>query len=113
MRSEEFQIQVAVVNWLRAAYLNILFTASAGGMRVSVGTGKKMKMMGYRAGCPDLLIFAPRNGFHGLFIELKREGGACSSEQKEFIMRANLAGYHAEFAFGYKDACDKIEKYMK
>ena len=113
MRNEEFQIQVAVVNWFRMAFPNVLFTASAGGMRTSVGTGRKMKMMGYTAGCPDLIFFAPRNGFHGLMIELKREGGARSDEQKDFIMRANLAGYHAEFAFGHQDACNKIEWYMK
>ena len=112
MRNEEFQIQVAVVNWFRAAFPQVLFTASAGGMRTSIGTGRKMKMMGYTAGCPDLIFFAPRGGFHGLLIELKREGGTCSPEQKEFIMRANLAGYYAEFAFGCKDACDKIKKYM-
>lgn len=69
-------------------------------------------------GFPDLQILEPRNGFHGLFIEIKRNGervfkrdGTCASEhianQKKWLDLLELRGYKTEFAIGF-DECKKI-----
>lgn len=108
----EYHIQVALAQWLRIQYPRILWTASAGGMRTGIATAKKMKAMGYRKGCPDLLIFEPRGSYHGLFVELKAPGGTKSTEQKAFIKQAEDLGYCACFAFGFEEARKMIEDYI-
>ena len=54
----EYVEQCHLVDWLKKQYPGVLFTASAGGMRTSIGVAKKMKRAGYSKGCPDIMIFA-------------------------------------------------------
>jgi hypothetical protein len=111
---EEYYEQVAVVNWLRLQYHDILFTASAGGMRTSIGTAKKMKAMGYSRGTPDLWIMERRKGFSGLIIELKKEkGGVLSPEQKDWLKRLNERGFKAVCCKGFDEAMGAIKDYLK
>ena len=51
--------------------LPILYCASAGGVRTSINTAKKMKRAGYKKGFPDIFIYEPRRNYKGLAIELK------------------------------------------
>ena len=115
MAQNEYHIQVAVALWIRSEYPDALWTASAGGMRTSIGTAGKMKRMGYRAGCPDLMIFEQRGGFAGLFIELKSETGKLDSEgkQKRFLDALNDRGYHATVCYGYVETVQTIKNYMQ
>ena len=104
IRSEQSE-QVELVDWLEHTYPYALFTASAGGMRTSIGTAIKMKRAGYRKGCPDILIFEPRGIYHGLMIELKREKNAKKSDdQIRWIVELATRGYKAEFCFGCENA---------
>ena len=113
MRQEEYHIQVAVVRWLRTQYPKVLFTASAGGMRTSISTAKKMKAMGYRKGCPDLMIFEIRGDFAGAFIELKAPKGRASKEQIDFLADLTGRGYFTAIAQGFDRAVEVIDKYLK
>lgn len=112
MQQNEYHIQVALVRWIAAQYPNVLCTISPSGMKLPIGVARKLKLMGYRAGTPDLLILEPRGGFHGLFIELKAPGGRMSDHQKEFIFLLNTKGYHATVCFGFNDAEAAINSYM-
>lgn len=112
VRSEHDE-QVAVVNWLREAYPDCLFTASCGGMRTSIGVAKKMKKSGYTSGCPDLIIAEPRGKFHGLWVEMKRtQGGTVSASQKEWISKLLARGYQAVICRGYAAAVEAIKFYL-
>lgn len=113
MNQIEHKIQTEVATWIRCEHPRILWTASAGGMRTGIHTARKMKAMGYRKGCPDLLIFEPRGGYLGLFIELKAPGGTKQPQQREFLQEANDRGYMAVFCEGYKETVDFIGKYLK
>ncbi len=74
--------QEIVIKYLRLAYPDALYCASAGGMRTSYLQAIKMKRTGYVKGFPDLFIYEPRGEFHGLAIEMKKEkGGTASPEQ--------------------------------
>lgn len=131
MRSE-FVEQCQVVSWLKQQYPNVLFTASAGGARTSIGTAVKMKKMGYSKGCPDIMIFEkaicyekytiPNSSitdrrkveYSGLFIELKREdGGFLSLEQRHWIDKLNERGYKAVVAKGFEEAKQVIQEYLE
>ena len=66
--------------------------ASAGGARTSMREAV-LKETGYKKGFPDVFIYEPRGGHHGLSIELKREkGGRVSASQKEWKERLRRVG---------------------
>ena len=108
-REHEFDLQVAVVNYLRSQKEDLLFNGSAGGIRTSLSQGKKMKMTGYRKGWPDLLIMEPRGEFSGLAIK----GNYGSPEQKEVIRILNEKGYFAMICTGFEEARETIDLYLK
>lgn len=113
LKKSEYSEQVAIVNYIKYKYLNILFTASAGGMRTSIGVAKKMKAMGYARGTPDLWIMESKSGFNGLIIELKREkGGVLSREQKYWLSELTKRNYLAVCCYGFEDAKETIDKYF-
>lgn len=110
--NEEYNIQVAVVNYIRNNFPNILLTISPSGMKLPIGVATKLKRMGYLAGTPDLIILEPSNSFHGLFIELKTKTGVKSDSQKYFIEELSRRGYCAKFCFGYDEAISAINAYL-
>ena len=97
----------------------IFFTASSNGGKVSMRQAVRFKVLGYRAGTPDLFIFEPRSNAHGLFIEMKRPAikgvcakGTSSPSQIDFYCRATERKYAFHFAFGAEQAISLIEKYL-
>lgn len=80
----------------------------------SLAYGAKMKRMGLRKGFPDLLFPTPRNGFHGLVIELKRDKNSKpTKEQLDWIKYLNEQGYRATVCYGAGEAIREIEKYFR
>jgi hypothetical protein len=55
----------------------------------------KFKMMGVLAGVPDTFLPLKSGEFCGLYIELKKAGGAPSKEQKQFMNSVANEGYLA------------------
>jgi len=110
--SEEWE-HIAVVAYLRARYPEALYTISPSGNKLSRTEAERFKAMGYTAGTPDLMLFEPRKGFHGLFIEMKARSGARVSEAQEaFITRLRERGYAVAVAFGADEAKKTIDAYM-
>lgn len=72
---------------------------------------------------PDIIIFEPRNGYHGLFIELKTKSPYQKSG--ELYKCDHLAGqektmqdlrdrnYVAQFAWTFEMAKNSIDKYLR
>lgn len=93
--------------------LGMLFSIPNGGDRNPI-VGKKLKAEGVRKGVPDLCLCLPRGGYHGLFIEMKRQkGGAVSPEQKAWIAALNALGYRAEVCKGAAAAWEVISEYVQ
>ena len=70
-------------------------------------------MMGYTAGFPDLFICTPRNGFHGLFIELKNGSKGSVSEKQRTIMDMLIKqGYAGGVVKTFEAAKTLINNYM-
>ena len=105
--------QEIVVKYLRLAYPDALYCASAGGMRTSYLQAIKMKRTGYVKGFPDLFIYEPRGEFHGLAIEMKKEkGGAVSPEQKRWQEQLRNRGYCSYICKGNEEAIKVIDEYF-
>lgn len=80
----------------------------------SVGLASMMKAEGMKSGVPDIHLAAPSNGYHGLYIEMKRlKGGSTSETQKEWLDKLNKQGYMAVVCRGWVEAKSVIEGYLK
>jgi len=112
MRNEEMWIQIKVVEYIRRKYPDALFTCAPATAK-SVQQGVKNKRMGLRKGWPDLFIAEPRNGRHGLFLELKTQKGKVSPEQSAILNKANELGYSGIAVYSYEEAVETINSYMK
>jgi len=122
MNHPEQTLQEQLTYWLNgqltAEGTRILWCASAGGMRVNMRTAINMKKAGYKAGHPDVIIYEPRAGWHGMTVELK-VGSYPSAEQKEWRTKLFEHGYYAitipgrlDFWEARKWLEDQIKRYL-
>lgn len=130
MKEEVIQQQVA--DYLKLQYPNVLFHSDFGsGIKLTMGQAVKQKRLnGGRRAWPDMFIAEPKwemnsnHDYHGLFIELKKEGSRLKkkngewasqhiAEQAEILDRLEFRGYKASFACGFDEAKDLIDAYLK
>ena len=114
--SEEEE-QAAVMEWamlMERQYpeLALLFHIPNGADR-HPAVAAKLKRQGVKAGVPDLFLPVARGGWHGLFVEMKRQkGGRLSDDQKAWLDALTAEHYLAVRADGAEAACDVIYKYL-
>ena len=114
--SEEI-VQQQVIEWVNyqiGKYPELaLLHHVPNGMFRHKATAAKLKRLGVKAGVPDLSLPVSRGGFHGLWIELKREkGGTVSTAQSEWIAALIEQGYRVGVCNGFDAAKALIERYM-
>ena len=109
---KEYQLQKAIINYIKLQYPNVLYCASAGGLRTSITQAKRMKATGYVAGFPDLAIFEPLNYSYGLFLEIKTEKGKPSKNQLHWINCLNERNYKAVVVYGFEQAKKELDEYL-
>lgn len=123
MSEAELQKQVAI--YIRMQYPDVIFHSDFGsGVKLTPWQARMQKMQnGGRRAWPDMMIAEPIGSYHGLFIELKREGARLKKQNGEWasshiaeqnIMLNELSnkGYKAEFAIGFEQALDLIDDYL-
>lgn len=109
--------QCALMDWAQMAYgkhpeLRWLYATPNGGFR-HPSTATKLKAEGAKAGVCDLFLPVARGGYHGLYIEMKRQkGGRLSPEQSDFIDFVTQHGYRAEVCAGWIVARDVLMDYL-
>jgi len=127
MKHEEYELQKSVARYLSYQYSEIDFLsdtiASVKLTERQAGRNKLVQKNGFK--CPDLLILEPRNGFSGLFIELKietpfkKDGTIKASSkdhlklQQECLLKLSSKGYKAEFSWGFDMTKQIIDEYLK
>ena len=135
----EHDIYKMIADYLRYQYPTVIYRFDlAADLKLTMGQASKHKRLQRYRGYPDLFIAEPKKvviskgehtrlvaGYHGLFIELKREGtrifkkdGALVADEhirEQFDMLHDLRakGYAAEFAIGFDEAKKLIDDYMK
>lgn len=135
----ESELQTSVAEYIRMKYPKALFHSDFGsGIKLTKGQAIKQKRQnGGRRGWPDMFIAEPihnrtvtledKPGIirFGLFLELKKEGtrlvkakspdewvSAHIAEQAEVLRQLRLRGFVAEFAVGFEQAKEIIDKYL-
>ena len=113
----EEQEQAAVFEWTilmekQFPELALLYHCPNGGYR-NASEAVRFKKIGVKPGVPDLFLPVARGGWHGLFIEMKRQkGGRLSDDQKAWIDALTEQRYMAVRADGAEQACDILYKYL-
>lgn len=84
----------------------------------NASANRSAKIVGVKAGVPDLFLPVRRGQYSGLFIELKRpnkigkKNGVVSKDQKEWIAHLQLQGFGATVCIGWEAARDMIIQYL-
>ena len=110
---KEYQLQTSIIKYINLKYPNLLYCASAGGVRTSFTQAKKMKATGYVKGFPDLFIYEPRGFYHGLAIEVKIKKGRPTKSQIDWKDKLNERNYKAVITYGFEETIIEINKYLK
>ena len=123
-QQKEYTLQKQVCQYISLQYPSVMFmsdtVASVSLTMPQVVRNKAVQKEGFK--CPDLIIFEPKAGHHGLFLELKAEspykkdGSLYSNEhlagQNETIKKLINKGYYACFVWDFIMAKNIIDKYM-
>jgi len=113
----EHQEQKALIEWIELCRNSIpelqnIFAIPNGGMR-HPAIAAQLKAEGVKPGVPDLFLAYPKNGFPGLFIEMKRRvGGRLSPVQLEWRDRLSKVGYCVRVCLGWEEAKAAIIEYL-
>lgn len=125
MKFREYQLQKAICQYLDLQFPDVLYLSdTVASVKLTIpqaARNKAIQKQGFK--CPDLLILEPRNGWHGLFIELKtkspfkKNGELLKNEhlegQWETIEKLNRKGYKACFSWSFDQTKEIIDGYMK
>ena len=105
--------QWAALNVGKMPELVLLHHIPNGGHR-SKATAGRLRAEGVKSGVPDLCLPVSRGGFHGLYIEMKRErGNMPTAHQKEWIAALERQGYKAVVCHGWEAAAQTIIDYLR
>ena len=119
----EYDVYKALSRYIKAQYPNVLFHYDMAGYALSKAAAGKNKEIQKRRGFPDFQILEPRGGFHGLFLEIKKEGVRIFDknkqpadehikEQKLWLDNLQLRGYDAKFVLGFDMAKTMVDDYL-
>ena len=110
MKTEEKQLQIQILDYLRAQYFKAwemtFHPKNEGSKRWN------SRFMGNSKGVPDLIIDYPRKHYHGLRIEIKIKTGKMSLDQIDWICNYNFLGYYAVSVYSFEEAKAAIDFYM-
>lgn len=116
----ESQEQKAVIQWCASNPKAGLIFAIPNGTHIKSHQGRaKAKAEGLKKGVPDLFLPVARNGFNGLFIEMKKPkdaksaAGKPSKEQLQWLNDLTEQGYMAVICVGVDAAISTIKSYLK
>lgn len=103
----------AAYEWCNHKELELMYHIPNGGKR-NITTAKRLKAEGVKPGVPDIHLPVARGGYHGLYIELKKQiGGKTTENQENWIEALRKQGYYVLVCKGWKEASDAILKYLK
>ena len=71
-----------------------------------------LKRQGIKAGGPDSGLPWPRDGYHGLYIELKDGKNKPTQNQKRWLKFLKEQGYYTAVCYGWQEAAKLIETYL-
>lgn len=91
--------------------LALLHHIPNGGLR-SKSEAKRLKAAGVKAGVPDLCLPVARQGYHGLYIELKAGKGKATASQKQWLDALSAQGYKSVICYGWIEGAKELANYL-
>ena len=114
---EEDVEQMCLIRWAKAnegahPEVGLIFHIPNGGKR-GRAEAARLKEMGVKPGVSDLFLPVARDGYHGLWIEMKRlDDGRPTKDQLKWIERMIAEGYVATVCHGWVQAARLICAYL-
>lgn len=114
--NSESNEQISLFEWCEYSLgkypeLQLLFHVPNGGYR-STATAGRMKAEGVKAGVPDLFLPVARQGYHGLFIEMKAGRNKPTAYQTQWLENLSNQGYLAVVCYGWEEAAKVLTEYL-
>lgn len=123
---KEHDIYKMIADYLRYQYPTVIYRFDlAADLKLTMGQASKHKRLQRYRGYPDLFIAEPSGAYHGLYLEIKKDGvrifkqdGTLVSdehirEQFDMLEQLRRRGYAANFACGFDEAKALIDRYMR
>lgn len=110
IKRSEAQEQIVVVQYCDLKRIPI-FHIPNGGSRNAI-EAKNLKKQGVRPGVPDLMLPVAKQGYHGLFIEMKVGYNKPTDNQKKWIELLSKNGYLVKTCWSADEAINLINNYM-
>lgn len=116
LSTKESQEQIYLFQWAmwntqKFPELSLLYHVPNGGRR-DKKEAVSLKRQGVKAGVPDLFLPVARDGYFGLYIELKVGRNKTTDLQKKWIKDLIEQGYIVEVCYGWQEAKELIEEYL-
>jgi len=89
----------------------MIFAVPNGGKRTPM-EAVKLKASGVLAGVSDIIVLLARGSYHGMCLEMKKDGGRLSPDQSLFLSSAKKHGYAAVVAVGHAEAIRVFNNYI-
>ncbi len=109
--------QAKVIAWARANENNYpylwMLHSSLNGVKMTKAQAGRAIAQGMLSGVPDLFLPVPKNGYHGLFIEMKYGSNKVTENQEKFLQNAANAGYAVSVCYSANEAIKRIEDYYQ
>ena len=129
LSKHEESLQRQVCRYLRLQYPNIIFRSDyASGLQLTMNQAAIHKSLQSSRSWPDLFVYKASRGYHGLALELKKDGtviylkrgprkGLLTSdphirEQALMLKELNKLGYFARFGVGFTACKNLIDWYL-
>ena len=110
----EYDLHVAVVEYIRNNYPQVVIVAGLGENQTTVGRRIKSYKKGYTKGQPDLILHSDNKYYSSLCIELKTPTGkgVLSQQQKEVLNRLEDCGCKCVVSNNFNEITQTIDDYM-
>mgnify|MGYP003512709913 CR=1 FL=1 len=109
--------QAKVIAWARANENNYpylwMLHSSLNGVKMTKAQAGRAIAQGMLSGVPDLFLPVPKNGYHGLFIEMKYGSNKVTKNQEKFLQNAANVGYSVVVCYSANEAIKRIEDYYQ
>lgn len=117
MRRSETTEQINLFTWAKRneefiPELRLMYHVPNEGKRNET-TGKILKAAGLKAGVPDICLPVARNGFNGLYIEMKYGKNRPTKEQYEFMELLQRERHKTAVAYSFEEAREIIREYLQ
>jgi len=108
----EEKLQVACANYLRLQYRGVFWFHPPNEAKHHINYRARLKLMGVRAGIPDIMICCRSQVWVGLAIELKVKGNYPTPAQRECLKALKDEGWFTAICHTIEEFQEEVDKYF-